>query len=134
MGSSEALEAARICCNKYLVKNCGKASDWNERSLWQGSRNCSQSQDRTDPHFCEEHGQVQERGGRSPEEEQVQVLRETEDLREQEVRFHQVGQRDYHRMRADGHLKPDGVNCKYMPEHGPLSVWCKTQMQLAGVD
>ena len=22
--SSEALEAARICCNKYLVKNCGK--------------------------------------------------------------------------------------------------------------
>merc|ERR1711890_180530 len=24
--SSEALEAARICCNKYLVKNCGKDS------------------------------------------------------------------------------------------------------------
>merc|ERR1719167_1682257 len=22
--SSEALEAARICCNKYLVQNCGK--------------------------------------------------------------------------------------------------------------
>merc|ERR1711879_849140 len=22
--SSEALEAGRICCNKYLVKNCGK--------------------------------------------------------------------------------------------------------------
>merc|ERR1712080_770352 len=102
MGSSEALEAARICCNKYLVKNCGKASDWNERSLWQGSRNCSQSQDRTDPHFCEEHGQV---------------LRETEDLREQEVRFHQVGQRGLSPDESDGHLKPDGVNCKYMPEH-----------------
>ena len=24
--SSEALEAARICCNKYMVKNCGKDS------------------------------------------------------------------------------------------------------------
>merc|ERR1712088_636077 len=24
--SSEALEAGRICCNKYLVKNCGKDS------------------------------------------------------------------------------------------------------------
>jgi ribosomal protein L16/L10AE len=22
--SSEAMEAARICCNKYLVKSCGK--------------------------------------------------------------------------------------------------------------
>ena len=22
--SSEAMEAARICCNKYLVKTCGK--------------------------------------------------------------------------------------------------------------
>ena len=36
-------------------------------------------------------------------------------------------------MRADGRLKTDGVNVKYMPEHGPLSVWCKTQMELAGV-
>lgn len=24
--SSEALEAARICCNKYMVKKCGKES------------------------------------------------------------------------------------------------------------
>ena len=40
---------------------------------------------------------------------------------------------EYQEMRADGHLKTDGVNVKYMPEHGPLSVWCKTQMELAGV-
>merc|ERR1712083_1287321 len=40
---------------------------------------------------------------------------------------------EYQEMRADGRLKTDGVNVKYMPEHGPLSVWCKTQMELAGV-
>merc|ERR1711951_347312 len=40
---------------------------------------------------------------------------------------------EYQEMRADGHLKTDGVNVKYMPEHGPLSVWCKTQMELAGL-
>merc|ERR1712096_104132 len=36
-------------------------------------------------------------------------------------------------MRADGRLKLDGVNVKYMPAHGPLSVWCKTQAELAGL-
>ena len=39
---------------------------------------------------------------------------------------------EYQEMRASGHLKTDGVNVQYMPEHGPLSVWCKTQMELAG--
>merc|ERR1712013_537336 len=40
---------------------------------------------------------------------------------------------EYQEMRASGHLKTDGVNVQYMPEHGPLSVWCKTQMELAGL-
>merc|ERR1719159_1996719 len=66
--SSEAMEAARICCNKYLVKKCG---------------------------------------------------------------FTKWDRDDYERMLADGHLIPDGVSVKYLPEHGPLSRWCKVQADLA---
>ena len=40
---------------------------------------------------------------------------------------------EYNEMRADGRLQLDGVNVKYMPAHGPLSVWCKTQASLAGL-
>merc|ERR1712130_307131 len=47
--------------------------------------------------------------------------------------FSKWNREEYAEMRASGHLKTDGVNVKYMPEHGPLSVWCKTQMELAGL-
>jgi len=40
---------------------------------------------------------------------------------------------DYEKMRADGRLQPDGANVQYLPEHGPLSRWCKVQAELAGV-
>ena len=32
-----------------------------------------------------------------------------------------------------GKLVQDGVNVKYMPDHGPLSAWCKIQAELAGL-
>ena len=32
-----------------------------------------------------------------------------------------------------GKLIQDGVNVKYMPDHGPLSAWCKVQAELAGL-
>jgi large subunit ribosomal protein L10e len=40
---------------------------------------------------------------------------------------------DYEKMRADGRLRPDGANVKYLPEHGPLAAWCKVQAELAGI-
>jgi large subunit ribosomal protein L10e len=40
---------------------------------------------------------------------------------------------DYEKMRASGHLLADGVLAKYMPEHGPMKTWFKTQAFLAGV-
>ena len=40
---------------------------------------------------------------------------------------------EYEEMRASGRLLPDGVNVKYLPEHGPLSEWCRVQAELAGV-
>merc|ERR1712039_784728 len=66
------------------------APDRNEGSLRQSSWNRSSSEDWTDPSLCEESRQVQGRGCRGPEEEQVQVLWQAKDLRQQEVRLHQV--------------------------------------------
>merc|ERR1739845_289338 len=102
-------------------------------SLRQSSWNRSSCEDWTDPSLCEEPRQVQGRGCRGPEEEQVQVLWQAEDLRQQEIWLHQVEPR---RVPGDEGERPpqtDGVNVQYMPEHGPLSVWCKTQMELAGL-
>ena len=38
----------------------------------------------------------------------------------------------YDDMKAEGRLVNDGANVKYMPEHGPLSTWCKIQAELHG--
>ncbi len=40
---------------------------------------------------------------------------------------------DFERMRDEGRLRPDGVTVQYLPEHGPLSEWCKVQAELAGL-
>ena len=40
---------------------------------------------------------------------------------------------DFETMLAQGRVKPDGVGVQYMPEHGPLKVWKKTQLELAGL-
>merc|ERR1712209_326585 len=39
----------------------------------------------------------------------------------------------YEDMKAEGRLINDGANVKYMPEHGPLSRWCKIQAELHGL-
>ena len=40
---------------------------------------------------------------------------------------------EYEKLRDQGRLQPDGVTVKYLPEHGPLSEWCKVQAELAGL-
>lgn len=40
---------------------------------------------------------------------------------------------DFEKMRQDGRLHVDGSNVLYLPEHGPLSRWCKVQAELAGM-
>lgn len=37
----------------------------------------------------------------------------------------------YEEMRANGILKPDGINVQYLPEHGPLSKWKERQSKSA---
>merc|ERR1712013_640069 len=77
--------------------------------------------------------QVQGRMHRGSQALQVQVLWTPEDLCQQEWGFTKWDRDEYNEMREDGRLKLDGVNVKYMPSHGPLSVWCKTQAELAGL-
>merc|ERR1719300_581863 len=67
-------------------------------------------EDWADPSLREEPRQVQERGRRSPEEEQVQVLWQAEDLRQQEVWLHQVEPR---RIPGDeGRRPPEDRRCQ----------------------
>jgi len=159
--SSEAMEAARICCNKYLVKNSGKdqfhirvrvhpfhvlrinkmLSCAGADRLQTGMRGA----------FGKAHGTVARvRIGqillsvRSTDKHKDNVV---ESLRRSKFKF--PGRQKiyiskkwgftkwdrpvYEAMRAEGRLIPDGVNVKYLPEHGPISGWCKVQADLAGV-
>jgi len=159
--SSEAMEAARICCNKYLVKNCGKdqfhirvrvhpfhvlrinkmLSCAGADRLQTGMRGA----------FGKAHGTVARvkigqilLSVRSHDKHKADVV---EALRRSKFKFPgrqkiyiskkwgftKWDRDDYERMLADGHLIPDGVGVKYLPEHGPLSRWCKVQADLAGV-
>merc|ERR1712042_138255 len=150
--SSEALEAARICCNKYLVKNCGKdpfhvlrinkmLSCAGADRLQTGMRGA----------FGKAHGTVARvRIGqilisvRSTDKHKDAVI---EALRRSKFKFSgrqkiyvskkwgftKWDRSVYHDMKAEGRLVNDGVNVQYLPNHGPLSNWCKVQADLAGV-
>lgn len=159
--SSEAMEAARICCNKYLVKSCGKdqfhirvrvhpfhvlrinkmLSCAGADRLQTGMRGA----------FGKAHGTVARvnigqilLSVRSTDKHREAVV---ESLRRSKFKFpgrqkiyvskkwgFTKWDRDqYESMRAEGRLMPDGVNVKYVPEHGPLSSWCKIQAEMAGV-
>merc|ERR1712012_1358086 len=156
-----ALEAARICCNKYLVKNCGKEgfhirvrvhpfhvlrinkmlSCAGADRLQTGMRGA----------FGKAHGTVARvRIGqillsvRSQDKHKADVI---ESLRRSKFKFPgrqkiyiskkwgftKWDRAEYEEMRANGKLQPDGVNVQYKPEHGPLSEWCRIQAELAGL-
>lgn len=44
--------------------------------------------------------------------------------------FTKYDRAQYEGLRDDGRLAYDGCNVKYRPEHGPMVVWEKTQVQL----
>merc|ERR1712173_542027 len=159
--SSEAMEAARICCNKYLVKNCGKdqfhirvrvhpfhvlrinkmLSCAGADRLQTGMRGA----------FGKAHGTAARvRIGqilisvRSHDKHKAEVV---ESLRRSKFKFPgrqkiyiskkwgltKWDRPQYEQMRAEGRLIPDGVSVQYKPEHGPLSNWCKIHAEMAGV-
>nr|ALS04615.1 60S ribosomal protein L10 [Pseudodiaptomus poplesia]ALS04878.1 60S ribosomal protein L10 [Pseudodiaptomus poplesia] len=159
--SSEAMEAARICCNKYLVKTAGKDSFHirvrvhpfhvlriNKMLSCAGA---DRLQTGMRGAFGKAHGTVARvRIG------QILLSVRTHDkfkdaaieaMRRSKFKFPgrqkiYVSKRwgftkwdrdEYESMRAEGRLLPDGSNVKYIPEHGRLSKWCKIQADLAGV-
>merc|ERR1719390_244777 len=159
--SSEALEAARIACNKYLVKNCGKEGfhlrvrvhPWHVLRI-NKMLSCAGA-DRLQTGMRGAYGKAHGTAARVRigqillsvrshdkfKNEVVEALRRSKFkfsgrqkiFVSKKFGFSKWNRDEYAEMRADGRLKTDGVNVKYMPEHGPLSVWCKTQMELAGV-
>merc|ERR1711972_88279 len=159
--SSEALEAARIACNKYMVKNCGKEAFHLRVRVHpfhvlriNKMLSCAGA-DRLQTGMRGAYGKAHGTAARvrigqiflsvrSHDKFKAEVV---EALRRSKFKFSgrqkifvskkfgftKWNRDEYQEMRASGHLKTDGVNVQYMPEHGPLSVWCKTQMELAGL-
>jgi len=160
--SSEALEAGRICCNKYLVKNCGKDSFHirirvhpfhvlriNKMLSCAGA---DRLQTGMRGAFGKAHGTAARvkigqilmsvRGYDKFKGDIIEALRRSKFkfpgrqkiFVSKNWGFTKWTREQYAEMKADGRLQNDGVNVKYFPEHGPLSRWCKTQAALAGVD
>merc|ERR1712062_485041 len=159
--SSEALEAARICANKYLVKHCGKDAFHikirvhpfhvlriNKMLSCAGADRLQTGMRGT---FGKPQGTVARvnigqplMSGRTYDRHKDSVI---EALRRTKFKFPgrqkiyiskkwgftKFNREDYKDLRAKGRLQKDGSHVKYLPEHGPLSKWCKVQMELAGL-
>merc|ERR1712059_164841 len=159
--SSEALEAARICCNKYMVKHCGKDSFHIRIRVhpfhvlrFNKMLSCAGA-DRLQTGMRGAYGKAHGTAARVRIGQILISVRSTDKYKAEVVEalrrskfklsgrqkiyvskkfgFTKWSREEYETMRADGRLRLDGVNAKYMPEHGPLSVWCKTQMEIAGL-
>jgi large subunit ribosomal protein L10e len=160
--SSEALEAGRICCNKYLVKNCGKDGFHIRIRVHpfhvlriNKMLSCAGA-DRLQTGMRGAFGKAHGTAARVKIGQILISVRTYDKFRDQAIEalrrskfkfsgrqkiyvsknwgFSKWNREQYATMKENGTLKNDGVNVKYIPEHGPLSVWCKTQAELAGVD
>eukprot|EP00731_Ephydatia_muelleri_P028582 Em0020g226a len=153
--SSESLEAARICANKYLVKFCGKdafhlrvrvhpfhvirinkmLSCAGADRLQTGMRGAFGK-----PQGCVARvniGQVI-MSVRSKDQYQAACI---ESFRRAKFKFPgrqkivvskkwgftKWPREQYEKMLEEGTLRPDGVNVQYTPNRGPLSVWMANQ-------
>lgn len=151
--SSEALEAARICCNKYMVKHCGKDSFHLRMRLHpfhviriNKMLSCAGA-DRLQTGMRGAFGKPQGTVARVNIGQVIMSVRTKdgnkasaiEALRRAKFKFPgrqkiyvskkwgftKVDRDVYEQWRASGKLVPDGVNAKYVSDHGPLSEWMK---------
>merc|ERR1712142_893066 len=149
--SSEALEAGRICANKYLVKHCGNDQfhvrvrlhpfHVNRINKMLSCAGADRLQTGMRGAFGKAQGTVARvhigqpiMSVRAREQHEAQVI---EALRRTKFKFpgrqkiyvsKKLGftkwpRADYERMRAEGILVPDGVTVQYKPNHGPLDLW-----------
>merc|ERR1712062_268413 len=149
--SSEALEAARICANKYLVKTCGKDAfhlrvrmhpfHINRINKMLSCAGADRLQTGMRGAFGKPQGTVARvhigqpimsvRGRDQHKAAMVEALRRAKFKfpGRQKIYvsskwgFTKWEREDYVKMRGDGRLVPDGVNVQYKPNHGPLQAW-----------
>lgn len=153
--SSEALEAGRICANKYLVKSCGKESFHLRVRLHpfhviriNKMLSCAGA-DRLQTGMRGAFGKPQGTVARVHIGQIIMSVRAKDNHKEKVVEalrrakfkypgrqkihvsrkwgFTKWDREDYEPMRADGRLVPDGVSVQYKPHHGPLAKWMAAQ-------
>ncbi|XP_064618971.1 large ribosomal subunit protein uL16-like [Lineus longissimus] len=153
--SSEALEAGRICCNKYMVKSCGKEGFHIRIRVHpfhvlriNKMLSCAGA-DRLQTGMRGAFGKPQGTVARVNIGQPIMSVRARENhkanvieaLRRAKFKF--PGRQKiilsrkwgftkwekplYEEMRADGRLVPDGVSAQYRPHHGPLKKWMAAQ-------
>jgi large subunit ribosomal protein L10e len=159
--SSEALEAGRICCNKYMVKSAGKDQFHIRMRLHPfhvirinkmlSCAGADRLQTGMRGAFGKPLGTVARVqigqpiiSVRTLDKHKASVI---EALRRAKFKF--PGRQkifvskkwgftkwergDYERLKDEGRLARDGWNVKYRPEHGPLADWKKVQSEIAGL-
>lgn len=159
--SSEALEAARICANKYLVKTCGKdafhlrvrvhpfhvtrinkmLSCAGADRLQTGMRGAFGKPQGTVARVNINQVILSVRVKENHKENVIEALRRAKFKfpgRQKVVVSRKWGftkweHEDYSAMRKDGRLLPDGVHCHYFGEHGPFEQWVRVQKKIRGL-
>ncbi len=149
--SSEALEAARICANKYMVKSCGKdgfhirvrlhpfhvirinkmlscgrgrqAADGDAGCVWEAAGHGGAGAHRAGDYVHPHQGAEQGARGGGAAQGQVQVPGQAEDPHLQEWGFTKFNADAFEEMVAQKRLIPDGCGVKYVPGRGPLDRW-----------
>lgn len=151
--SSEALEAGRICANKYLVKFCGKDSFHMRVRVHpyhviriNKMLSCAGA-DRLQTGMRGAYGKPQGLVARVNIGQIIASVRAKDQHKEQVIEalrrakfkfpgrqkiavskkwgFTKFERENFEELRSQNRLIPDGANVKYMPNHGPLAVWKK---------
>jgi len=149
--SSEALEAARICANKYLVKSCGKdafhlrvrAHPYHVIRI-NKMLSCAGA-DRLQTGMRGAYGKPQGTVARVQIGQVIMSVRVKDNHRAPVIEalrrakykypgrqhvlvskkwgFTKYDREQYEAWRAEGRLIPDGANAKYLSQHGPFTRW-----------
>ncbi|CAG5011573.1 unnamed protein product [Parnassius apollo] len=159
--SSEALEAGRICCNKYLVKNCGKDQFHIRMRLHpfhviriNKMLSCAGA-DRLQTGMRGAFGKPQGTVARVRIGQPIMSVRSSDRWKAQVIEalrrakfkfpgrqkiyvskkwgFTKYEREEFEKLREEGRLANDGCNVKYRPEHGPLDSWRKVQNEIYAV-
>jgi len=159
--SSEALEAGRICANKYLVKSAGKDQFHIRMRLHpfhviriNKMLSCAGA-DRLQTGMRGAFGKPQGTVARVRIGQPIMSVRSLdkhkgsviEALRRAKFKFPgrqkifvskkwgftKFERPDFVRLQGEGRLAQDGCNVQYRPEHGPLAAWKKVQQELQGL-